>query len=431
MNVQEHWYPVAFEQDLDPTGLKRIQLLGKGYVLFRGEDGDLACLEDRCPHRMARLSDGRWKDGQVECLYHGWTFTRKGACTSIPQLPTDASIPEKACAVPLPIDVVQGIVWIWPMAGGPPPQERPEAIEALDAAGNHAIDYYTELPYSQEALVENVLDFAHIHIAHDGVRGGGLRMNAGPLAFDIEDLGPQGFQAQFRSASRDAADGHERTLGALVTFGAPTLVHYVSTFADKSRHSGLALYCVPMDSDRCSLLYRAYGNAWPDRDRKRPRWREHLYQLDLLEQDMAVVRGQSEEMRRSSEPLKSTWFPIKSLDPLVLRYRKWIDAHSLEIPGAIGWERKGPAPAPQPVPTTDRHSLHTQHCVSCSDALNQAQRLLLASVAATAVLVLISRWLPPLLFLPLAAATLFAAYRSQRTVHALGGRALATPRPLT
>ncbi|MFT5734751.1 MAG: phenylpropionate dioxygenase-like ring-hydroxylating dioxygenase large terminal subunit, partial [Planctomycetota bacterium] len=59
MNVQEHWYPVAFEQDLVPTGLKRIQLLGKGYVLFRGEDGDLACLEDRCPHRMARLSDGR------------------------------------------------------------------------------------------------------------------------------------------------------------------------------------------------------------------------------------------------------------------------------------------------------------------------------------------------------------------------------------
>ncbi len=48
---RQHWFPAAFEVDVDPSALTRVTLYGTGYVLFRSKDGALSCLPDRCPHR--------------------------------------------------------------------------------------------------------------------------------------------------------------------------------------------------------------------------------------------------------------------------------------------------------------------------------------------------------------------------------------------
>ena len=46
------------------------------------------CFEDRCPHRLAPLSEGRIEpsDGTLFCNYHGWRYDGSGACRGIPQL---------------------------------------------------------------------------------------------------------------------------------------------------------------------------------------------------------------------------------------------------------------------------------------------------------------------------------------------------------
>ncbi|MEM9378354.1 MAG: Rieske 2Fe-2S domain-containing protein, partial [Planctomycetota bacterium] len=371
-----HWFPVAFEVDLDPTALTRVTVHGYGYVLFRGPEGRLACLPDRCPHRSARLSDGRrTRAGTVECLYHGWGFSGDGRCTGIPQLPSGVAIPPRAHLEPVPIEVVQGIVWIWP---GRPTDADPAAIiriDALDRADMRTIDYTSDLPYGQEALVENVLDFAHIHIAHDGARGGGHRAHAGPLAFEVEERGPAGFGAEFRSPTVDEAAQSERTEGARVDFDAPNLVHYVSTYADGERIAGLALFSVPLHHDRCRLVYRAYSNFWPRRDLKRPRWREHIHQMELLEQDMAVVMGQTQELAADERSLRDLWLPIKTSDQLVLQYRRWVETHATDTPGALGWRtRNDVAPSSHAPPALDRMTLHTQHCSACKAALASLER---------------------------------------------------------
>ena len=44
--------------------------------------------DDRCPHRLAPLSEGRidqW--GRLQCVYHGWCFNGSGNCKFIPQAP--------------------------------------------------------------------------------------------------------------------------------------------------------------------------------------------------------------------------------------------------------------------------------------------------------------------------------------------------------
>lgn len=83
-NCMSCWYPVTFLQDL-PARPYSFSLYNEPLFLFRNHDGKLACLTDLCPHRAAKLSDGRLIDGKIECLYHGWQFGTDGQCLHIPQ----------------------------------------------------------------------------------------------------------------------------------------------------------------------------------------------------------------------------------------------------------------------------------------------------------------------------------------------------------
>ncbi len=64
------WYPVlaSWEVQSAPVGITR---LGEQIVVWRNNDGQVQALEDRCPHRGARLSMG-WNLGdRIACWYHG------------------------------------------------------------------------------------------------------------------------------------------------------------------------------------------------------------------------------------------------------------------------------------------------------------------------------------------------------------------------
>ena len=67
-----YWYVVCRARELGDAPLRR-KLLGIPIVLFRGRQGDVGVLLDRCPHRNVPLSLGRVLDtGNLECPYHGW-----------------------------------------------------------------------------------------------------------------------------------------------------------------------------------------------------------------------------------------------------------------------------------------------------------------------------------------------------------------------
>ena len=73
-------------------------LLGKRLVLWQDGDQQLRCFEDKCPHRLAPLSEGRiHSDGTLMCSYHGWRFQGDGACVDIPQS-LNAKANATACA---------------------------------------------------------------------------------------------------------------------------------------------------------------------------------------------------------------------------------------------------------------------------------------------------------------------------------------------
>lgn len=363
---REHWYPLALGRDLETGEVRAVSVHGERLALFRDAEGMARAVADRCPHRAARLSDGQVLEGRLECLYHGWQFAGDGRCQHIPQLAEGQPIPAKAHIDSFSTVERQGMVWFWPGEGEADPETIPTipALDRDDATGDActSIDFAIDLPYEQTFLVENVIDIAHIHVAHDGVRGGGHRHLAAALDFEISERRAEGFSGSFRSQGISAGS---QLRGARVGFVAPNLVHYRSLYHDEALVSGLALYSLPTGPRSCRLIYRAYSNFWPLRTRLRPRWLEHWTQCTILEQDMDVVVGQAAEIEASGQPPKALWLPLKSSDGFVLAYRRWLDEHAHDWPYTVGFAHLAGTPSPEPA-AFNRRDHHTRICTDCS-----------------------------------------------------------------
>ena len=361
------WYPITFLRDLAKDRPSGFAIYDVPLVLFVDYAGKIVCLRDRCPHRAARLSDGQIVDGRLECRYHGWQFGAGGRCLHIPQLLARREVPARSQVQDYPVAVQGEIVWVW--AGDPELADLAQipVTARANEASNFSVTFQMDLPYDQSYLIENIIDIAHIHIAHHGVRGGGLREAAKPVDFQIEDISISGIRSTFRSVGLVRADGSQGPKGATVEFVAPNLVRYASNYADTALVAGLELFSLPIGKSRCRLLYRKYSNFTSGIERRKPRWLEHLTQCKILEQDMAVVTGQAADIDGQEAELRDVWLPLKSSDRLVVEYRKWLDRFGGTLPfyrGFASSRKVGGAPHLQPLPT-DRHTLHTRICLTC------------------------------------------------------------------
>lgn len=179
------WYPLIPISYADPSRPLAVSVLGKKLVLwFHSPTGSWRCFQDRCPHRMAPLSEGRIESttGNLMCSYHGWQFDNNGSCTSIPQTETTeqgalAMKSPRSCVASYPVKVEQGLLWAWLQSGPDAIHESNSCGVALPTelrsqSGLLAGDWYMrELPVSYKYLLENLLDPSHVHFAHHGIIG--------------------------------------------------------------------------------------------------------------------------------------------------------------------------------------------------------------------------------------------------------------------
>ena len=75
-----HWHPILLSRDLGARP-RAVMLHGRELVLFRTPSG-VAALGNTCPHRRARLSDGRIDGDRIVCPYHGFRFGADGCGAS-------------------------------------------------------------------------------------------------------------------------------------------------------------------------------------------------------------------------------------------------------------------------------------------------------------------------------------------------------------
>ena len=82
----DHWYPLAWSDELLAGRTLGRRFAGLPIVLYRGASGRVFALEDRCAHRQVPLHLGVVKGDELKCHYHGWAYDSSGKCVDVPYL---------------------------------------------------------------------------------------------------------------------------------------------------------------------------------------------------------------------------------------------------------------------------------------------------------------------------------------------------------
>jgi len=82
----DHWYPLAWSDELKQGRALGRHFAGLPIVLYRGSSGTVFALEDRCAHRQVPLHLGVVSGDDLKCHYHGWTYDCAGRCVEVPYL---------------------------------------------------------------------------------------------------------------------------------------------------------------------------------------------------------------------------------------------------------------------------------------------------------------------------------------------------------
>ena len=168
--LRDAWYGIAPGSHVKRKPVARM-IDSTPIVLWRGLDGTVAAMEDRCAHRRAPLSAGTVIDGCVRCPYHGWSYDGDGVVVDIPSLGPGVAPPTRFAVPTYPVVERYGIVWLWwgDAASANPALVPDIPFLAVDGGGGS----FGSLRYSAppDLVVENLLDLTHLDFVHGAVFG--------------------------------------------------------------------------------------------------------------------------------------------------------------------------------------------------------------------------------------------------------------------
>lgn len=144
-------------------------------VMFRCADGEVAALEDRCPHRQLPLSKGKRIGDTIQCGYHGMTFGADGACVRVPG---QSNLPKSAYVDSYPVLERHGIVFVWM---GDVDRADPalafDMPELSDPAWHVHHGDKLQIRANYLNVAENLVDPAHVSFVHPTTLGNAASEN--------------------------------------------------------------------------------------------------------------------------------------------------------------------------------------------------------------------------------------------------------------
>ena len=177
------WYVIATSDEVGRSLLAR-QVLGRRLLAFRQGGGQVAVLDDRCPHRAAPLSMGTLDGDHVVCGYHGFTFAADGECVRVP---SQHRVPYGAQVRSYPVDERPPFVWVWP---GNPALSRgvePPDLPALRESGWAILGGSMEIAANYMLLHDNALDRTHFPYVHPHRIHRGYVEDPPPLQIEVAE----------------------------------------------------------------------------------------------------------------------------------------------------------------------------------------------------------------------------------------------------
>jgi phenylpropionate dioxygenase-like ring-hydroxylating dioxygenase large terminal subunit len=159
-----YWYAVELDKHLKPGQVTEVAFWKRSIALFRGRDGELRAIENRCVHRQLKLSLGGVESCNLVCAYHGWTYDGQGRVVRIPHDLFGRRMP-KLRVQSFPVRVRYGLIWLFP--GDPALAERRKIPEIPELEGSERwacrpLSFTWKAHHSM--IIDNVSDFTHAHL---------------------------------------------------------------------------------------------------------------------------------------------------------------------------------------------------------------------------------------------------------------------------
>lgn len=124
VSAPSEWQIICRVEDIPSSGGRVVHVGATEISLFRLRHGAILAVENRCPHKGGKLSEGIVADHTVICPLHGWR---------IDLVTGEAVRPDKGCVRRFAVDVREGEVRIFV----PSLQEESELMPLCDAMGSH------------------------------------------------------------------------------------------------------------------------------------------------------------------------------------------------------------------------------------------------------------------------------------------------------
>lgn len=291
--LRDLWYPVAasWEVGSAPLGLTR---LNEDIVLWRDRDGRLHAIEDRCPHRGARLSMG-WNLGdRLACWYHGVEVGSDGVVGSVPAVNACPLVGQK-CLRTYPVQERHGAVFVYFAAvddgAEPPPLLLPDELE--DPQYSHFL-CTAAWKCGYEYAIDNVMDPMHgaylhasSHSMAEGDRSAEMRIVPTESGFLFEKIGQKGVNFDWVEFAESGALWLRLSIPYRKQFG-PGGPFWIIGMV------------VPTADDHCRVFFwRSRKVQGWQRDVWRFLYRARLERLhwDVLEQDRVILESMTREPR--------------------------------------------------------------------------------------------------------------------------------------
>jgi phenylpropionate dioxygenase-like ring-hydroxylating dioxygenase large terminal subunit len=289
--LRNQWYAICPSSFVEKGAIRRVTRLGKDWVLFRRGDGTVHMLADRCPHRGARLSQGKHLGDRIACWYHGVQVDGEGTVTSVPGLP-GCQLEGKSLVQAPPVREVQGAILAYLGDSQHPEPCELTLPEHLTDPDTSSFLCYAEWNTNWRWAVENVMDPMHGSFLHrdshsmaDGDTTARFRIRETERGFFFEKTDQVGVNFDWVELCRTGVDWLDLTIPYPATGG-------------PGGHFGIVGMVTPIDADRCGVFFWRYRKV---RGWERDVWR-FLYKTTLeprhwavLEQDRAVLEALPED----------------------------------------------------------------------------------------------------------------------------------------
>lgn len=363
----QHWYPLLPVEDIDPQKPTTATLLEIPLVIWKpASSKTYQVFLDRCPHRLAPLSEGRIDDsGNLMCSYHGWQFDVNGDCTRIPQAENPDLFTKKRnnfCATVFPSRQENDLLWVWMDADSPETAAKTDLplSPKIDASKGYVwSSMVRDLAYDWQTLVENVADPSHVPFAHHGIQGN--RDRAMPIPLNIVRSTMDAIEAQV-----------DKPFKTKITFEPPCHLEYDIFLPGGDKQIGLVTYCLPVSPGKSRIVAQFPRNFAQRLNSIVPRWWDHIQNRNaVLDGDMVLLHQQESFLQNKN--WKTAYTMPTSADRLVIEFRNWFDRY---CDGKLPWNEVEITPTSSEISRDvllDRYHQHTQHCSSCRKTLKTVQ----------------------------------------------------------